>query len=107
MGEAGSSGRADALAAAMMEAPTVEEEAPMEEEEEAAEETEVEDDDDDEFDVEKKLQDDARAREEAHIRRAIELSLQAAQQGTAEDARRERHRPTTAAARGARAEELR
>ncbi|KAK1631383.1 hypothetical protein QYE76_005698 [Lolium multiflorum] len=34
------------------------------------------------FESEKKLQDDARAREEAHIRRAIELSLQAAQQGT-------------------------
>jgi hypothetical protein len=109
------------LAAAMMEAPTdVEEEAPMEEEEAEAEETEVEDDDDDEFEwsdddgphpdetadqqralvesfeSEKKLQDDARALEEAHIRRAIELSLQAAQQGTAEDARRERHRLATA-----------
>jgi hypothetical protein len=112
---------ADAFAAAMMEAPTdVEEEAPMEEEEAEAEETEVEDDDDDEFEwsdddgphpdetadqqralvesfeSEKKLQDDARALEEAHIRRAIELSLQAAQQGTAEDARRERHRLATA-----------
>ncbi|KAK1664524.1 hypothetical protein QYE76_052683 [Lolium multiflorum] len=77
----------------------------MEEEEAEAEETEVEDDDDDEFDwsdddgphpdetadqqralvksfeSEKKLQDDARAREEAHIRRAIELSLQRRSRG--------------------------
>ncbi|KAK1558076.1 hypothetical protein QYE76_037485 [Lolium multiflorum] len=103
--------------------PPREEAAPMEEEEAEAEETEVEDDDDDEFEwsdddgphpdetadqqralvesfeSEKKLQDDARAREEAQIRRAVELSLQAAQQGTAEDARRERHRLATADAR--------
>ncbi|KAK1685442.1 hypothetical protein QYE76_046290 [Lolium multiflorum] len=93
----------DALAAAMMEAPTdvdEEEEAEVEEEE-----TEVEDDDDDEFEwsdddgphpdettdqqralvesfeSEKKLQDDAQAREEAQIRRAVELSLRRSREG--------------------------
>ncbi|XP_071675462.1 uncharacterized protein [Lolium perenne] len=94
----------------MMEAPTDEEETPMEEEEAEAEEeeTEVEEDDDVEFawsdddgphldettdqqralvesfESEKKLQDDAHAREEAQIHRAVELSLQAAQQGRAD-----------------------
>ncbi|KAK1664801.1 hypothetical protein QYE76_052960 [Lolium multiflorum] len=90
----------------MMEAPTDEEEAMEEEEAEAEEEeTEVEDDDEFEwsdddgphpdetadqqralvesFESEKKLQDDARAREETQIRRAVELFLQAVQQGRA------------------------
>jgi hypothetical protein len=103
----------------MIEAPTdVEEEEGAKVEEE--EETEVEDDDaefewsDDDgphpdetadqqralvefFESEKKLQDDARAHEEAQIRRAVELSLQAAQQGRAdEDARLGRRRLATA-----------
>ena len=47
--------------------------------------------------MEKKLQDDARAREDAQIRRAVELSLQAAQQGRAgDDALLEQRRLATA-----------
>ncbi|KAK1682174.1 hypothetical protein QYE76_043022 [Lolium multiflorum] len=49
------------------------------------------------FESEKKLQDDARAREEAQIRRAVELSLQAPQQERAgEDALLEQRRLLTA-----------
>nr|XP_051211593.1 uncharacterized protein LOC127329088 [Lolium perenne] len=49
------------------------------------------------FESEKKLQDNARAREEARIRRVVELSLQAAQQGRAgDDALLEQRRLLTA-----------